>query len=1258
MDFFPLTRPQQRIYDLERFAAGAAGIAASVLFRGTLEEGAMQQALQRLLEQNDGLRLRMAPPTGGRVLQSVAPYQEERFPFKRFSSPEELHTWAARQARQPLDMAGPLYRFTMITVGDCFGLFLRFHHLIADAWSVARFASLAYAYYRGAAPQPAPSYAEYAAKEAAYLQGGRFTRDRDFWLGKFPAAPAPGFLAKQPSLSLAAARWDAVLTPVEAQPLRDFAAKRQVSLYTLLMLTLGVYLYRLRGQSDAAGNPGQTAFCIGTTTLGRANRALKDTFGMFVGTVPAPISLDPAAGFGSNAAALKETLLAALRHEGFGAPDLQEALRVRDGFEGRLYDVLLNYQNAALAGMDDTFAGTWWYSCGVQPETLQLQVSDRDNTGGLYLSYDYHTEQFTETEIQRLHQRLLTLLADGIARPDVPLDELTILCGEDRRDWDCFNRTERPLNLRPVHRFFEDEAAVRPDRLAVVAGETRLTYGDLNGWAARIAAWLKAQGLAAGGVVAVRLERCPEMMPLLLGIMKAGCAYLPLSPASPAARVHFILRDARAALLVCQPGWVLEDAPCPVFSTENLHDLPAADGEKSSGDPDLLAYVMYTSGSTGQPKGVRVGQAGLCNRLLWMDDTYPLAPDEILIQKTSYAFDVSAWELFWPLMRGRALLLPEPGAERQPRRLAELIRQHGIRTIHFVPSMLALFLDDFRVTGQPLPSLRRVIVSGEALTPALNQRFYQCFAGTATRLYNLYGPTECTVDVLYYDCGPEDTEIPIGRPVWNTAVYVLDAQGNMLPPGEAGELCVAGIQLAKGYADPALDENRFVDHLTLGRLYRTGDQCSLRPDGEILYHGRNDGQVKIRGQRVELAEIERQLEQAPGVARAAALFDGARLRAFLLAEDDFDQERVGRFLRERLPAYMIPDQLRTVEEFPLNPNGKLDRKRLAALTAETAPAADSPAPKPLAAPVTERERQILAAVLAHLPPESFVGMDDSPSRCGLSSLDIVSVTLELEAQGLRLSANDFYAAANFRALAARAEDAPRPLLHQIAGDAPDSAAAKNLPTGLACVGVPYGGGSFSAWADVARRLPAPFFAVQSAHEDPEALLVQLRALPWDQWLVMGSCVGSGLAADLAQRLEARRKLAGLVIAASTPPVLARLYGRWFNPWRLRSVAAANRALQRLSARKIKLGRQEVERLREDTAWFLRFLARQWKIPVQAPVLLTWGADDPMLPQRKVQRRWERLLGRTVKAFRIPGAMHDIVHTHSAEIAEAIRQMFL
>ncbi|MDR0530665.1 MAG: amino acid adenylation domain-containing protein [Oscillospiraceae bacterium] len=1230
MGCFALTGPQRNIFDLEQFSGGALSVTISgfALWSGAPDESALQRALNLLLQTNDALRLRLAPQG-----QYVAPYAEEAFPVRRFGSLEELRAWAAAQAREPMDPAGPLYRLAVVAVESprekSAGLFAQLHHMISDAWSLARLADLFHTYYHNPQPEECPSYRLFAEKEAQYLQSERRARDKAFWLEQFAQPPEPCLLARKPASSLAVARCETLLSPQEAQPLREFAAREGLSLYNLLITALAAYLYRLRGQTD---------LCVGTTTLGRSNAAMKKTVGMFAGTAPVPIHLAPNASLPQNARALKGILLGLLRHDGFGYPDLLAQLKQQSGFSGRFYDVLFTYVNAVMPNMGENLEGIWTYPCNVQAETLQINVSDRAGNGSMLFLYDYHTESLTEREVEQIHKRLLTLLRDALAHPDRSLDQLELLCEEDQAAWDQLNQTDHDVTIRPVHKFFEDQAAANPRRPAVMFHEERLTYGELNAWANRIAALLRENNIVPGSVVAVRMERCLELLPTLLGIMKAGACYLPLLPEWPEARVKFVLEDARAALLLCQPGCEAKEFHC--ITTEQLHNLPCGSAA-SSDDPSLLAYVMYTSGSTGQPKGVCVGQDSLCNRLLWMDAAYPLSPDETLIQKTSYAFDVSAWELFWPLMQGRALLLPEPGAQRDPRRLARLIRRHGIETIHFVPSMLILFLEEIAASKTKLPSLRRIIVSGEALTPALNRRFHEIFPHAKTRLINLYGPTECTVDVLSYDCKPGDDEIPVGKPVWNTGCYVLGAGGALLPPGEVGELCVTGVQLARGYANPALNDGRFEWHPRLGRIYRTGDLCRLRGDGQILYHGRNDSQIKIRGQRVELGEIERQLEQAPGVIQAAALFENERLQAFCVANENYDEAAALQYLRTQVPAYMIPDRLFRLAELPLGANGKLDRKQLKGKR-ET-----GGGKRKIAPPESETERQIIAAVRAQLGGED-VSLSEAPSRCGLSSLDIVSVTIALEAHGLRLGVSDFYAAEDFRALALQAKTPEQlPLLVKLPGGSPPA------PSSVACIGIPYGGGSFSAWADVARELPIPVYAAQTGHVEPERLLEEIRALPQRTFIVMGSCVGAGLAVVLSQRLEAEGCLAGLVIAASAPPPLAQLYGRWYNPWLLRGPRQTNRALQRLSGRNIYLGSREIANLRADAAFFLRWLARRRHVSVQAPIRLVYSSADPMLRRIRVRRRWERLFGKPLSETVIPGGMHDIVHTHAKEAAAAV-----
>lgn len=511
-----------------------------------------------------------------------------------------------------------------------------------------------------------------------------------------------------------------------------------------------------------------------------------------------------------------------------------------------------------------------------------------------------------------------------------------------------FNRTEHPFPDRvTLQELFEAQVAQLGSATAVICdhdktfGEPTLTYAQLNARANQLAHFLRTAGVGPGTIVGVLVERSFSMMIGLMGILKAGGAYLPIAPDNPPDRIRYLLQDAGVRVLLVQP----KTAQLVAFDGRTI-DLESPDTYQGAEDnprclnqPDDLAYVIYTSGSTGRPKGVMIEHRSVVNRLHWMQAAYPIGPDDVILQKTPYYFDVSVWELFWWAMTGATLCFLRPGGEKIPMLLVDAIRRHRITVLHFVPSMLNAFLeylDGRDIAG--LASLRRVFASGEALMPAHVRKFNQLLGSKSeAKLTNLYGPTEATVDVTYYDCPTVDDfdRIPIGRPIHNTRLYVIK-DGQAAPIGEAGELCLAGDGLARGYLNnPELTAEKFTNNpLRPGeKIYRTGDIARWLPDGNVEYLGREDHQVKIRGLRIELGEIENTIRGFPGVADCIVVVKRYSesvilIVAYLVERTALDRDRLKNHLKERLPEYMVPSHFERIDRIPLTATGKADRKAL------------------------------------------------------------------------------------------------------------------------------------------------------------------------------------------------------------------------------------------------------------------------------------------------------------------------------------------
>jgi amino acid adenylation domain-containing protein len=516
---------------------------------------------------------------------------------------------------------------------------------------------------------------------------------------------------------------------------------------------------------------------------------------------------------------------------------------------------------------------------------------------------------------------------------------------------DRFNRTEHPFpDQICLHELFEAQAAIHGTATAVICehdktfGVASLSYAELNAKANQLAHLLRAAGVGPGSIVGLIVERSFSMMIGLLGILKAGGAYLPIGPENPPDRIRYLLQDAGVCVLLVQKKYselVSFDGKTIDLESPETYQGPL-ENPCLVNQPDDLAYVIYTSGSTGRPKGVMIEHRSAVNRLHWMQSAYPIGPEDVILQKTPYYFDVSVWEFFWWGMTGAKLYFLRPGGEKIPMIIVDAIKRHHVTVLHFVPSVLNVFLEYLdgksAATFSGLASLRRVFASGEALMPAHVRKFNHLFVGKSdAKLTNLYGPTEATVDVTWFDCPSENDfdRIPIGRPIHNTRLHVIK-DGKAAPIGEPGELCLAGVGLARGYLNnPGLTAEKFTDNpLCPGeRIYRTGDVARWLPDGNVEYLGREDHQVKIRGLRIELGEIENTIREFPGVADCVVVVKRYSesvilIVAYVVERMNLDLGLLKDHLKERLPDYMVPNNFERIEEIPLTPSGKADRKAL------------------------------------------------------------------------------------------------------------------------------------------------------------------------------------------------------------------------------------------------------------------------------------------------------------------------------------------
>ncbi|MFE0443144.1 amino acid adenylation domain-containing protein [Streptomyces fungicidicus] len=1021
-----------------------------------------RRALARTVADAEVLRGRVVDADGGGepvFVVDKAP-AEPPFTFVDLSADADPAAAAEQWQRQrldiPLDITRPsAYEFALLKLADAeYVWFQQYHHLLMDGvgeFLVQQRCAEIYTALTHGRPVPEAGFAALrtlADTEAEYRASPRQEQDRAFWTTRLADAPDPVTLGTDnPHVPREQRRAVVSWSPQRVDAVRAAATELGVAWPVLVVAALALCLDRRRGGRDVV---------LGLPVAARGG-ACDKVPGMISNVLPLRLGLRQAATVGDLVRAVAADLRATVRHQRYRQEDLRHELGLLGGTR-RLYGPQINL---ALGRTVLDFAGHPGISRNastVPTDDLSLGLDRRPDDGGLDLVYDVHAEVFTDREFAALRTRLDAVVDVLVgAAPDLPLATIDTTTPAERRYLlHEVNDTAHEVPATTLPALFEQQVRATPDAPAVVFDGRTLGYAEFNARVNRLAHLLLARGIRRGDRVAVAIPRSFELVTALYAVHKAGAAYVPVDPELPADRIAFMIADARPALLL-----TTAELAAALPATPDTARLPADVAAGSVGLPDHdptdadrgaslsgldTAYVIYTSGSTGRPKGVAVSQRAIVNRLLWMREAYAIDHTDRFLQKTPASFDVSVWEFFLPLLSGATLVVAAPGAHTDPAALSRLIGAERISTVHFVPSMLEVFLT--AADPADCADLRRVICSGEALRRRTAQLFFSTLCAgrhAPAELHNLYGPTEAAVDVTAHHCGHGEphTDVAIGRPVWNTRTLVLDAALRPAPPGVAGELYLAGVQLADGYLGrPGLSAERFVAD-PWGppgtRMYRTGDLARWSAEGELEFLGRVDHQVKIRGFRVEPGEVEAALVASTGVEQAVVVArddnpaepGDHRLVAYLVPVPGVTPhlDELRDLLAAALPAHMVPAAFVTLDRLPTTANGKLDRRAL--------PAPDYGAGRAGRAAVTAAEK-LLCGLFAEVLGADTVTMDDDFFALGGHSLLAGRlVTRVRSVLGAELTVRDVFEAPTPRRLLERTGSASRrPPLVPAGDDAP------------------------------------------------------------------------------------------------------------------------------------------------------------------------------------------------------------------------------
>ncbi len=1025
----PLSFAQQRLWFLDQFEPNSPlyNIIKAIRIQGPLRREALQHTLNMIIKRHEVLRTIFIARDGTphQIIRDPQPAPLQVIdlrPWPAATREAEAHRLLQQEAHRPFDLTQDLMlRATLLHLKqEEYLLLLVMHHIASDGWSMSvlfREFSILYAAFASGQPSPLPElplqYADFAIWQREWLQGKVLDEQLAYW--KKQLADAPPLLElptdhPRPSVQqFRGAHHPFQISSSLTDALKGMSQQEGVTLFMTLLAAFQTLLYRYSGQED---------ILIGSPIAGRTRAELEGLIGFFVNTLVLRTRFAETLTFRELLSQVREVCLGAYAHQELPFEKLVEELQpARSLSHTPLFQVLFVLQNTPRSTL--ALPGVTVSPLDVEGDTTKfdLTLSLTEERDGLKGWMKYNTALFGRTTIQRMVGHFQTLLAGIVANPDQPIGLLPLLTPPERHqllvEW---NNTQTDYSTEwCIHELFEAQVERTPDAIAVVFEDTYLTYRELNARANQLAHHLREVGVGPEVLVGIYMERSLEMVVGILGILKAGGAYMPLDPIYPQERLAFMLTDAQVQIVLTQEE-LLASLPMLENSlvlclTRDWEEITQKSSENLSTEitTDNLAYVMYTSGSTGKPKGVMISHRGICNYLLWIQRAYPLTEKDRVLQRASFGFDVSVREIFWPLIAGAQLVMIRAGNHYDIAYLIQLIRDQHITVVRFEPSVLQVLLKEQGL--ETCKNLRHVICGGELLPSELQE---QLFIQLDTEFHNAYGPTEASISATFWTCKRDENylrSVPIGFPIANTQIYLLDAHLQPVPVGIPGELYISGEGLARGYFNrPELTAEKFIPNPFCNepgsRLYKTGDLARYRPDGSIEFLGRIDDQVKIRGFRIELGEIEVVLSQHVAVRDAVVLLredlpGDKRLVAYIVPhppEQVPSLHDLQSFLKQKLPEYMLPSAYVFLEVFPLTPSGKINRRALPA-PERTRPALDTG----FVAPRTSMEA-LIAEIWQEVLGVDRVGVYDNFFDLGGHSLLSMQVVARLEKQvGIRIN---------------------------------------------------------------------------------------------------------------------------------------------------------------------------------------------------------------------------------------------------------------
>ncbi len=1002
---FDLTSPQQNIWNLQRFyeGTGISNICGSIFLEKKCDHILLNQAINKLIEEQDGMRLRFCEKEGKSV-QYIYEYEAEQFVSKAFESRDEFEKYANEYAKEPFQlMDSQMYRFVIFDLEDQSGILLCANHLICDAWAISIIADTICEKYDELesgiySEKKNYSYQSFIGSEHKYLQSVRYEKDREYWEKEY--LEKPELCPIKPNctkvLSPTANRYTTQISGEFSRAIDRFYEDYHISQAVLFETAIAVYLSKV--------NEEQKRISWGIPVLNRLNAAEKKAVGMNISTIPLTVSVSEEETAEVLCEKITEKHFQVFRHQRFPYSHILRNIHNQHDFSGNVYDVIVSFQNAKIAAK----ANTKWFSNGFCEVGMEFHVDNRDHAEMYTLNVDYQTELFfSETEVELLVKRILYVMEQIIENPKIQVREISILpIKEYQKVISEFNDTavDYPKD-KCVHELFQEQVQKNPEKAAVVFEGEKYTYRQIDEMSNALAHLLFEKGIRRGDIVPIIAKRSYLILVAMFGALKAGAAYMPVDPTYPDDRIESMLEEANVKLaftLGYEKSLGIETVDLEKIDFEG--DISQIENQN---EPEDLCYIIYTSGSTGRPKGVVIPHSRVVNYSHNNNNNnvvHSIIKSEYrsIVSVTNIVFDIFVTESILPLLNGLTIYFANENQCYKQKELALLITENKVDVIQTTPTKMRSYLLDKKDIGY-LKTLKAIVLGGEAFPEDL----YKEISGhTDAEIFNIYGPAETTV--WSTNAKVTGTDITIGRPIANTQIYILDKQQNPVPIGVAGELCISGDGVGKGYLNrPDLTAERFIPNPFIKgtMMYRTGDLARWRVDGEIEYLGRIDTQVKIRGLRIELGEIESVMAGFPGI-QLVAVADkkdetGRQyLVGYYTSESQIDEKELRQLLTGKLPKYMVPNYFMRLDKMPMTASGKTDRKNL-------------PIPEFAAvereyiAPETAQE-QVLCNVLAELFQAEQVSVEDDFFEIGGDSLRAIEYVAKAHNEGISFALQNVF----------------------------------------------------------------------------------------------------------------------------------------------------------------------------------------------------------------------------------------------------------